>query len=98
LGLVLFLLLMLAARGTLFPGPLQGNFYAVFGHKQLALLFGTAFGFAVLALALGVTRFWREVAPPGFAAGAQQGDGAVVGRNFWHLDLGLTLGSNMIVA
>jgi citrate/tricarballylate utilization protein len=72
-GLVLFLLLTLAARGTLFPGPLQGNFYAVFGHNQLALLFGAVFGFAVLALALGVTRFWREVAPPAFAAGPQQG-------------------------
>jgi len=60
-ALVLFLLLALLARGTLLPGPLQGNFYAVFGHNLLGLMFGAVFALAVLALGIGVTRFWRGV-------------------------------------
>ncbi|QDL37670.1 tricarballylate utilization 4Fe-4S protein TcuB [Rhodoferax sediminis] len=63
LALVLFLVLTMAARGTLFPGPLAGNFYAIFPHNMLALMFGVVFGFAVLALGIGVARFWREVSP-----------------------------------
>ena len=63
-ALVLFLMLTIAARGTLFPGSLAGNFFAVFPHNTLALMFGTVFGFAVLALGIGVARFWRKVSPP----------------------------------
>ncbi len=62
-ALVLFLLLALLARGTLSPGPLQGNFYAVFGHNLLGLMFGAVFGMAVLALGIGLARFWRGVSP-----------------------------------
>jgi citrate/tricarballylate utilization protein len=50
-------------KGSLLHGPLAGNFYAVFPHNLLVLLFGTAFGFAALALAMGVRRFWRDVSP-----------------------------------
>ncbi|WP_158896837.1 MULTISPECIES: tricarballylate utilization 4Fe-4S protein TcuB [unclassified Pseudomonas] len=63
-GLALFLLLALAVRGTLFPGPLAGNFYAIFPHNLLALMFGGVFALVVLALAIGVGRFWRGVSPP----------------------------------
>ncbi|MDR3384600.1 MAG: tricarballylate utilization 4Fe-4S protein TcuB [Rhodoferax sp.] len=63
LALVLFLVLTMAARGTLFPGPLAGHFYAIFPHNMLALMFGVVFGFAVLALGIGGARFWREVSP-----------------------------------
>ena len=69
-ALILFLLLALLARGTLFPGPLQGNFYAVFGHNLLGLMFGSVFGLAVLALGIGVARFWRGVAPASAAQDA----------------------------
>jgi citrate/tricarballylate utilization protein len=62
-ALVLFLVLTMAARGTLFPGPLAGNFYAIFPHNMLALMFGVVFGFAVLALGIGVARFWIKVSP-----------------------------------
>ncbi|OLU35490.1 tricarballylate utilization 4Fe-4S protein TcuB [Pseudomonas sp. PA27(2017)] len=62
-SLALFLLLTLLVKGTLFPGPLAGNFYAIFPHNTLALMFGGAFGFAILALAIGVTRFWRAISP-----------------------------------
>jgi citrate/tricarballylate utilization protein len=62
-ALSLFLLLAVASQGSLWHEPLQGNFYAVFPHNTLVLMFGAAFGFAVLALALGVLRFWRDVRP-----------------------------------
>ncbi|MDP3138884.1 MAG: tricarballylate utilization 4Fe-4S protein TcuB [Burkholderiaceae bacterium] len=62
-GLALFLVLALAAMGSLTHAPLAGNFYAIFPHNLLALMFGVVFLLAVLALSLGVLRFWREVAP-----------------------------------
>ena len=63
-GLALFLLLALAVRGTLFPGPLAGNFYAIFPHNLLALMFGGVFALVVLTLAIGVGRFWRGISLP----------------------------------
>jgi len=62
-GLALFLILAIAMNGRLIHEPLAGNFYAVFPHNFLAVLFGVVFGFAVLALTVGVTKFWREVSP-----------------------------------
>ena len=41
----------------------QHYVYAIFPHNFLALLFGSVFGFAMLALAIGVVKFWREVSP-----------------------------------
>lgn len=69
-GLSLFLVLAVLVRGTLFHEPLAGNFYAVFPHNLLVAVFGAVFGFAVLALALGVRRFWRDVSPGTGAPGA----------------------------
>lgn len=63
-GLGFFLVLVLAIKGTLFPGPLAGNFYAIFPHDLLALMFGVVFAFVILALGMAVWRFWREVSPP----------------------------------
>ena len=62
-GLALFLVLALARNGTLLHAPLAGNFYAVFPHNLMASMFGAVFGFAMLALGIGVTRFWRDVSP-----------------------------------
>ncbi|MFS2160092.1 tricarballylate utilization 4Fe-4S protein TcuB [Pseudomonas sp. Pseusp122] len=63
-GLALFLCLALIVMGNLFKAMPGGNFYAIFPHNTLALMFGTVFGFAVLALTMGVRRFWRNVSPP----------------------------------
>jgi citrate/tricarballylate utilization protein len=63
-GLALFLLLGTALAGSLFdyrPGAQASGFYAIFPHNLLALIFGAVFGFAALALGIGVTRFWRDV-------------------------------------
>ena len=62
-GLAGFLLLALALNGTLWGGDLRGNFYNLFPHNLLVSLFAPVFLFVVLALALGVRRFWREVTP-----------------------------------
>jgi len=62
-GLALFLVLALQITGGILHAPLAGNFYAIFPHNTLALMFGLVFGFAILALTLGVRRFWREVSP-----------------------------------
>lgn len=58
-GLALFLLLLQA----LAPAVSSGNFYDYFPHHLLAGLFGPVFGYAVLALGMGVRRFWREISP-----------------------------------
>lgn len=63
LGLAFFLVLGIVRNGALFHEPLAGNFYAVFPHSLLVWMFGSAFLFAVLALGIGITRFWRDVAP-----------------------------------
>ena len=62
-ALALFLVMMVWATGSLFHPPLAGNFYAVFPHNTLVAMFGAVFIFAVLALGVGVTRFWRTQNP-----------------------------------
>ena len=68
-GLALFLCLALLVMGNLFTAMPGGNFYGIFPHNTLATMFGGVFGFAVLALGIGVRRFWREVTP-GESSGA----------------------------
>lgn len=62
-GLALFLLLALVLNGTLWGGDLQGNFYRLFPHNLLVGMFAPVFLWAVLALGLGVRRFWCDVTP-----------------------------------
>jgi citrate/tricarballylate utilization protein len=63
IGLALFLLLAVLSKGSLWHAPLAGNFYAIFPHNLLVVLFGSVFGFSVLALGLGVVKFWRAQRP-----------------------------------
>jgi hypothetical protein len=79
-GLALFLLMALAINGTLTGGNLDGNFYKLFPHNLLVGLFVPVFGFAVLALALGVRKFWREVSPATIRCPGQRAGG---GRSGW---------------
>ena len=62
-GLAIFLLLALALNGTLWGGDLRDNFYNLFPHNLLVAMFAPVFLWAVLALGLGVRRFWRDVTP-----------------------------------
>jgi citrate/tricarballylate utilization protein len=73
-GLALFLALAAGREGGLWHAP-AGSFYAVFPHNLMASLFAPIFLFALLALGLGVRRFWRDVSP-GAASTAAVGDAA----------------------
>jgi citrate/tricarballylate utilization protein len=78
-GLALFMLLLVARRGSFPQQPLAGDFYSVFPHGLLVGIFGAAFGFAVVALAVGVRRFWGDVSP---ATDSQSGgDVSTAARN-----------------
>lgn len=70
LGLALFLILALLLNGTLLGATLHADFYAVFTHNTMIAMFGAVFGFAVVALGVGVVRFWRDQAPGGISSGA----------------------------
>ena len=96
-GLALFLCLVLAMRGTLWHAPMAGNFYAVFPHNLLVLLFGAAFGFAVLALGMGAARFWRGVRPdtiPGARTEGAAAEAAHAALSLKYLDGGHGDGCN----
>jgi len=62
LALALFLALGARATGELFaPRNEPSAFYAVFPHNLLVSMFLPVFAFAVIALTMGVRRFWRAI-------------------------------------
>jgi citrate/tricarballylate utilization protein len=75
-GLALFLVLALALNGTLWGGDLGGNFYKLFPHNLLVLMFAPVFLWALLALGIGVTRFLRDVSPATTRQAVAGGDAA----------------------
>jgi citrate/tricarballylate utilization protein len=64
LSVALFLVGFVAWQqpGAVFS-PHAGDFYALMPHNAMAGLFGAAFIYAVVALGMGVRRFWRELGP-----------------------------------
>jgi citrate/tricarballylate utilization protein len=69
-GLALFLVLTLVMQGSLMHPPTAGDFYSIFPHNLLVSMFAPVFVIAVLALGIGVARFWREVTPGEASAAA----------------------------
>ena len=65
IAVALFLIATILTSGSLFVDGLRSDFYAVFPHNALVVTFGAAFGWSVLALAIGVVKFWRKVSLPG---------------------------------
>ena len=63
-GLALFFVIAAWMKQPLWHAPsfggVGGNFYAVFPHSLMVNVFGIVFGFAVLALGMGLWRFWKE--------------------------------------
>ena len=57
-------------NGTLSSAPANGNFYAVFSHNTLVLMFGAVFGFSLLAITIGLIRFWYEITPGSISGNA----------------------------
>ncbi len=72
-ALAFFLLLGAARQGSLWHAWPGGDFYRVFPHNLMVGLFTPVFGFALLALGIGVARFWRAQTPgtAGAAAAAE---------------------------
>lgn len=62
-ALALFLVLAAALKGSLWGAAPGDNFYSVFPHNLLVGMFAPVFLFAVLALGMGVRRFWRDITP-----------------------------------
>jgi citrate/tricarballylate utilization protein len=92
-GLALFLVLALLSTGSLWHEPMAGNFYAVFPHNTLVVLFGSVFGFSILAILIGVVRFWREITP-GQVSGVAVGEAAHYALKLKYLDGGHGEGCN----
>jgi citrate/tricarballylate utilization protein len=62
-ALALFMMLVLGGSGSTGQATAASSFYAILAHGQLVGLFAPVFLFAVLALALALRRFWREITP-----------------------------------
>jgi citrate/tricarballylate utilization protein len=92
-GLALFLALAVALGGGLWQVVPSGDFYRIFPHNLMVGLFGPIFAFAVLALGVGVRRFWREHAP-GPATGAAAAEAAHDALRLKYLDGGHGEGCN----
>ena len=69
-SLAFFLAVAAAMQGALWGQPAAGSFYAIFPHGLMVALFAPVFAFAVLALGIGVARFWRDGSPGAASAPA----------------------------
>jgi len=70
LSITFFLLLSALLNDSLFLGPLDGNFYAVFSHNTMAVMFGVVFSFSLLAIAIGIVDFWKSISAGVISASA----------------------------
>ena len=70
LSITFFLLLSALLNDSLFLGPLDGNFYAVFSHNTMAVMFGVVFGFSLIAIAIGIVDFWKGISAGVISASA----------------------------
>ena len=92
-GLALFLALAAALNGGLWRAPQAGSFYAVFPHNLMVWMFAPVFVFALLALGMGVRRFWKDVTP-GSPSGTAVAEAAAAVLRLKYLDGGHGRGCN----
>jgi citrate/tricarballylate utilization protein len=93
-GLVLFLVLAVASSGSSWSNHAHaGDFYAVFPHNLLVSMFAPIFLLALLALTMGVRKFWRDVTP-GEASRAAIGEATAAVLTMKYLDGGHGQGCN----
>jgi len=89
LSLAMFLVLAMATKNR----SSGEAFYAIFPHGLMVGLFAPVFAFALLALGVGVLRFWRE-APPGSASADALKEAAKHALQLTYLDGGHGEGCN----
>jgi len=70
LSIAFFLLLSAQLNGSLFSGPSNGNFYAIFSHNTLVVMFGAVFGFSLVAIFIGIVQFWKGITAGEISASA----------------------------
>ena len=70
ISIAFFLLLSAQLNGSLFSGPSNGNFYAIFSHNTLVVMFGAFFGFSLIAMSIGIVQFWRGISAGAISASA----------------------------
>jgi citrate/tricarballylate utilization protein len=58
--------LLTITTGNLEPPLAMADFYAILPHNVMVGLFGAVFGFALVALGVGLSRFRRDTRRPGF--------------------------------
>jgi citrate/tricarballylate utilization protein len=87
LGLALILALTLARHVPLWGLAPGGSFYDVLPHGWMVAWFLPVFAFALLAMGVGATRFWREDAP-GPASAATIAEAAHLAGSLKYLDGG----------
>ena len=63
LAIAFFLTLALISQDTLFLSVEGGDFYQIFPHNTMVIMFGSVFGFSVAALLIGIIKFWRNISP-----------------------------------
>ena len=70
LSITFFLLLSAQLNGSVFSGPSNGNFYAIFSHNTLVVMFGAVFGFSLVAIFIGIVQFWKGITAGEISASA----------------------------
>jgi citrate/tricarballylate utilization protein len=93
LSLALFLTLGAARTGALWSSATAGNVYAIFPHGLMVGLFAPVFTFALVALGVGASRFWRNERP-GRVTGAALGEASTAVATLKYLDGGHRDGCN----
>ncbi len=73
LGLALFFALAAGAGGAFATPVRTADFYRIFPHNLMVGIFAPVFLYAIVALGIGVRRFWRDASPgaPNAAAAAE---------------------------
>ena len=61
-GIGLFFLALLQVNQSLLNTNTDGNFYAIFPHNALALVFGIVFLGAIVAMVISSIKFWQTIA------------------------------------
>jgi citrate/tricarballylate utilization protein len=63
LALAVFLMLAVNSQGSLLNVP-ENGFYGIFPHGLMVSMFAPVFIFSGLALVIGLSKFWVQIAPP----------------------------------
>ncbi|MBP6113278.1 MAG: tricarballylate utilization 4Fe-4S protein TcuB [Acinetobacter sp.] len=80
---ILFFVLMLGGSlmsGSNLFGRYEGDFYAIFPHNFLAVLFGSVFIIAFMLLGLGIAKFWKQTSKI-IPEGVEQPDILIASKN-----------------